>query len=79
MIPVTDTVMAQGLVLAFNGAEADGVKIGVKENNSVLEYVTLKAYQFPFINILWLGVVLMTIGFILASYYRFKKNKLKVV
>jgi cytochrome c-type biogenesis protein CcmF len=71
--------MAQGLVLAFNGAEADGVKIGVKENNSVLEYVTLKAYQFPFINILWLGVVLMTIGFILASYYRFKKNKLKVV
>lgn len=79
MIPVTDTVMAQGLVLAFNGAEADGIKVGVKENNSVLEYVTLKAYQFPYINVLWLGVILMTIGFILSAYYRFKIKKLKVL
>ena len=78
MIPVADTVMAQGLILAFNGAEADGVKVGIKENNAVLEYVTLKAYQFPLINILWLGVILMTIGFLIAAYYRFKGNPLKV-
>jgi cytochrome c-type biogenesis protein CcmF len=72
VIPVADTVLSQSLILAFTGAEADGIKVGIKESNAVLEYVTLKAYQFPAINILWLGVIVMTIGFLLAAYHKFK-------
>ena len=71
VIPVTDTVLSQSLILAFAGAEADGINVGIKESNAVLEYVTLKAYQFPGINILWLGVIVMTIGFLIASFYKF--------
>lgn len=80
--PVADTVLSQSLVFAFTGAEADGIKLGVKESNSILQYVTLKAYQFPAINVLWLGIILVTIGFILASVNHILKNRksaLKVV
>ena len=75
IMPVADTVISQSLVLAFSGAEADGIKLGVKESNSVLDYVTLKAYQFPAINVLWFGIILMTFGFLLASWNHIQKNR----
>jgi cytochrome c-type biogenesis protein CcmF len=75
IMPVADTVISQSLVLAFSGAEADGIKLGVKESNAVLDYVTLKAYQFPMINVLWLGILLMTFGFLLASWNHIQKNR----
>lgn len=73
--PVADTVISQSLILAFTGADKDGINLGVKESNSVLEYVTLKAYQFPAINVLWLGILVMTIGFLLASWNHIQKNR----
>jgi cytochrome c-type biogenesis protein CcmF len=73
--PVTDTVMSQSLVIAFIGAEKDGIKLGVKESNAVLDYVTLKAYQFPAINVLWLGIVLTVCGFLLAMINHIQKNR----
>jgi cytochrome c-type biogenesis protein CcmF len=75
IMPVADTVISQSLVLAFSGAEVDGIKLGVKESNSVLQYVTLKAYQFPAINVLWFGILLMTFGFLLASWNHIQKNR----
>jgi len=81
LIPVADTVLSQSLILAFSdfsfskeNTMPDGIMVGVKESNSMLEYVTLKAYQFPWINILWVGVVLMTIGFLMAAYHKFRKT-----
>jgi cytochrome c-type biogenesis protein CcmF len=80
LIPVADTVLSQSLVVAFVGAEQDGIKLGVKESNSILQYVTLKAYQFPAINVLWLGIVVMVIGFMLAAWNHILKNRrMKVV
>jgi len=75
IMPVADTVISQSLVLAFSGAEADGIKLGVKESNAVLDYVTLKAYQFPMINVLWLGILLMTFGTMLATWNHIQKNR----
>ena len=77
--PVPDTVISQSLVMAFTGAGEDGVQLQVKESNAVLEYVTLKAYQFPMINLLWLGVIAMVAGFMVAMIHRIRKgpNKLK--
>lgn len=73
--PIADTVISQSLVLAFVGAEKDGIKLGVKESNAMLQYVTLKAYQFPAINVLWLGIVLTVLGFLLAALNHILKNR----
>ena len=73
---IPDTVMAQSLVLQFNQVkdQAKGVlEIGVKESTAVLDFVTLKAYEFPFINVLWLGVLVMVIGIVMSIVQRVKQ------
>ncbi|WP_207493536.1 cytochrome c biogenesis protein CcsA [Aridibaculum aurantiacum] len=75
---VPDTVMAQSLVVNFSGVkdqEKGLLEIGVRETSGVLDFVTLKAYEFPFINVLWLGIVVMLIGFIMSIVYRVKHGK----
>jgi cytochrome c-type biogenesis protein CcmF len=79
-----DTVMAQSLVVNFNQVkdqEKGTLELGVKESNVVLDFVTLKAYEFPFINVLWLGIVVMAIGFVMSIVQRVKlsTNKLSTV
>lgn len=41
------------------------------------EYVVLKAIVFPYINILWVGIIVMFIGTILAVIYRWTNKKKK--
>ncbi|GAB3429942.1 cytochrome c biogenesis protein CcsA [Niabella aquatica] len=67
-----DTVMAQGLVLRLDDAGGDTVTIGVKESNDVLEYLTLKAYKFPYINLVWAGVVFLVIGSVISMVRRIR-------
>ena len=76
MIP--DTVKAQNLILNFNNVvdQQKGIlEVGVKESDSLSNLITLKAYEFPFINILWLGVIVMTMGFGISSWMRVKTVK----
>ena len=71
MLP--DTVMSQSLVLSLNrtGELAKReVEIGIKETNSILDFITLKVYEFPLINLLWLGVMLIVIGFMMSMVQR---------
>jgi cytochrome c-type biogenesis protein CcmF len=77
---VPDTIKAQNLILNFNNVvdQLNGVlEIGVKESASLSNLITLKVYEFPFINILWIGVIVMTLGFMLSTYARVKKLKAK--
>jgi cytochrome c-type biogenesis protein CcmF len=40
-----------------------------------MDYIILKAIEFPYINLLWGGTVIMIFGFILAIIQRFKESK----
>ena len=69
MRSLPDTVIAQNLVVRFNriaDAKKGVFEIGVKESNSLTDLLTLKVLQFPFINILWIGVMVMVIGTLLS-------------
>lgn len=72
---IPDTVTSQGLIFAINDLEGPQVNMGIKESDSVLQYVTLKAYKFPFINILWLGVIIMATGIIISMIRRIQLNQ----
>jgi cytochrome c-type biogenesis protein CcmF len=80
---VNDTIRAQSLVLQFNKVidQANGkLEIGVKESGAITDLITLKVYEFPLINVLWLGVVVMVTGFGMAIRQRLlKKSNLKSV
>jgi cytochrome c-type biogenesis protein CcmF len=66
--------MEQSLVLNLEKRGKDDVYLGVKESASVMRYITLKAFRFPLINLLWLGTVIMVIGFMISMYYRLKSK-----
>ncbi|HRB80424.1 MAG TPA: cytochrome c assembly protein, partial [Niabella sp.] len=72
-----DTVMSQSLVLQLNDVHNNEAIIGVKESNDVLEYLTLKAYKFPYINLVWAGVVFLVIGSLIAMFNRVLKIEKK--
>lgn len=75
-LPIADTVTSESLVLQLNKVENNKAELGVKESNSIMQYVTLKAYKFPFIRVLWLGVIVMVSGFIISVVRRNELNRL---
>ena len=78
MEALLDTVKAQNLILSFNKVidQKKGIlEIGVKESPTLSNLITLKVYEFPFINLLWLGVIIMTAGFGITTWAR--KHKIK--
>jgi cytochrome c-type biogenesis protein CcmF len=70
-----DTVYTQNLVLNINSVKGDEIELGIRESNAVMRYITLKAYGFPYINVLWAGTVIMVIGFFLSMYRRLKEKR----
>lgn len=71
---IDDTVYAQNLYIKFAGITADQkkLKIAVKESDKMIDFVTLKAYIFPYINLVWIGLVVMAIGLIMSMISRAK-------
>ncbi len=70
---IPDTVIAQSLIIKFNrlaDASQGKLELGIKEDKSVQDIITLKVYQFPFINLLWFGIIIMVTGFILSIVQR---------
>lgn len=70
---IDDTLITQNIQLKFAGiSEAKKFKIGVKESNKVQDFITLKAYIFPYINLVWAGLIIMACGFVVALVRRAK-------
>jgi cytochrome c-type biogenesis protein CcmF len=68
-----DTALSQGLVIKFNkinDVTNNKFEVGIKESASISELLTLKVYEFPMINILWIGIVVMVIGCAMSVWKR---------
>jgi cytochrome c-type biogenesis protein CcmF len=68
-----DTLYSQGLALGLTRVvDAQHLEISVKESSKMTPYIALKVVKFPFINMLWLGTVVMIIGTVMAIVRRVK-------
>jgi len=65
-----DTIHAQGLAVRLSRISDKQLEISIKESSQLSPFVALKILQFPFINLLWLGTVLMVTGFIMSIVRR---------
>ena len=75
-LPVPDTITAENLVIQLQKVNPDNsIELGVKESDSVMEYVTLKAYKFPYINLLWIGIIITAIGILISMVRRIQLNR----
>lgn len=74
---IDDSVFAQNLYLDFAGiASNKKFKINSKETDKLTDFITLKAYYFPYINLVWLGLVIMSTGFIVSLVSRVRAQKI---
>jgi cytochrome c-type biogenesis protein CcmF len=77
---LNDTVFAQDLALRFDKV-VDGRKIqlGIKESEQMVPFVALKVLEFPQINVLWIGAIIMIIGFVMSILWRRRQTSLTKV
>lgn len=76
-IMLPDTLIAEAMIVKFNkliDPEKNIFEIGVRQSQQQTELITLKVYEFPMINILWIGVAIMTIGFGMSVKQRMTKS-----
>ena len=70
---IDDTVYAQNMFFRFAGVtEGKKIKLGIKESDKIIDFVTLKAYVFPYINIVWAGLIIMAMGLLMSAIRRAK-------
>ncbi|MBP6456077.1 MAG: cytochrome c biogenesis protein CcsA, partial [Chitinophagaceae bacterium] len=60
----------------FPNEKDKNIELAYKQPSAMDDYVIMKALVFPYINVLWLGIIIMTIGFLLTLYKRILNKKL---
>jgi cytochrome c-type biogenesis protein CcmF len=51
----------------------------VKESSRLTPFIALKIIEFPFINLVWIGTVLMVTGLVMSMIRRAKMLKSKSI
>ena len=76
---LNDTVFAQDLALRFNKIMPDRhFELGIKESSDMVPFIALKVLEFPQINILWIGTIIMIIGFVMSLLWRRRQARAKM-
>ncbi len=74
---IDDTVYAQNLFIRFAGvADSGKVRISIKETDKPIDFITIKCYEFPYISLVWLGLIIMAIGIFMSLSERLKLSNL---
>ncbi len=68
---VEDTIPSMGAYVRFanlqvKSKDSTAVEMLVRQTDPKDDYIVLKALLFPYINVLWLGVVIMVLGFFIS-------------
>ncbi len=78
ILQIDDTLYAQNLFVKFIGVGEDKkIKIGIKESENPIDFVTVKAFVFPYIALVWLGLLIMTIGILMSLMKRLEWTNLQ--
>ena len=77
---LNDTVFAQDLALRFNTITPDQkFDVGIKESTDMVPFIALKVLEFPQIALVWLGTIVMVIGFVISILWRRRQVRLAKV
>lgn len=76
-ISIPDTITTEGMIVQLQRVlpEDGTVEVGIRESDALLQYVTLKAYKYPFIKLLWYGVWLTAVGLLISMVRRIRLNR----
>src|SRR5690606_29283212 len=72
---IPDEVEDLGVRITFNNIDPEKGKFSFGVETTQKDYIIMKAMEKPFISIMWIGVFVMTGGFIMAIVRRNKESK----
>lgn len=74
-----DTLASRNIYTRFARIlpEKNAAEIMIRQADPNSEYIVLKAIVFPYINVLWLGVIVMVFGFLLSMVRQITKKTRK--
>jgi cytochrome c-type biogenesis protein CcmF len=73
-----DSFKASNLYFRIDGVgENNKLLLSVKDNNPLSDYIAIKVLEFPHIKLMWIGIIIMSIGFMLSMVRRIKQLKEK--
>ena len=79
---VQNTITDWGISIAFTGMNVDSgsIVLGI-EGISVTpeDWLVVQSYEKPFISLVWIGFIILTIGFIISIYRRATDQRLAMV
>lgn len=64
-----------GVKISFLNIDPVEGKFELATETSQRDYIIMKAIEMPFINVLWLGAMVLMFGFIVAIFRRYKEFK----
>jgi cytochrome c-type biogenesis protein CcmF len=76
--PISDSIPELGLRFTFWKINPDNGSVEImlsERKTNQKDFIVMEAYMFPYINILWLGCLLMVVGTGLAVWQRVKTSK----
>lgn len=74
---VEDTFAVMNMQTRFSKILPDEGAAEIEIRQETPDFIVLKAMVFPYINVLWLGVVVMVIGFLISMFYRNSQKEAK--
>lgn len=65
---MTDTLRPLGLMISINkiNPQDESIEFGIRQRAQQDDYVVVKAMIFPYIGVLWTGIIVMFIGFAIS-------------
>ena len=75
---ISSEIKALGLKFGFAGIDPDTEKLKIllaEKNKNSGDFVIMQALVFPYINVLWIGIIVMVLGSLLAAWNRIRSNK----
>jgi cytochrome c-type biogenesis protein CcmF len=72
---IPDEIVDLGLRLTFMNIDTQNNRFTIGVNTTQKDYVILKAMEKPIINLLWIGTLVMSLGFVMAIFRRGGEGK----
>jgi cytochrome c-type biogenesis protein CcmF len=73
---IVDSVSQANLIFRIDGVEDNKkVRFSVMDKNKLSDYITIKVLEFPQIKLMWIGIIIMSIGFMISMIKRIKQLK----
>jgi cytochrome c-type biogenesis protein CcmF len=75
---IDDEIEELGVRFTFMGINPDTEKLTIlveEKNKNASDFVIMQAIVFPYINVLWIGCIIMVLGTLVAVWNRFNAKR----